>query len=136
MSPARPEPQPSDWPGRRLGLPESGPRSIARPGRRILGLIIDYVPAIVISVAFFQYEALATLAVFAALQIVAVTLMGGSIGHLVLGMRVVPLAGGRLRIWQPLVRTLLLCLVIPAVIWNRDQRGGHDIIAGTLLVRI
>jgi uncharacterized RDD family membrane protein YckC len=126
----------ADWPGRRLGLPESGRRSIARPGRRILALLIDYAPVLVISAAFFRYEAWANLAIFAALQIVSILLLGGGIGHLLLGMRVVPATGGRLAWWQPFVRTALLCLVIPALIWNRDQRGLHDLVAGTLLVRV
>jgi len=33
------------------------------------------------------------------------------------------------------IRTVLLCLFIPAVIWDRDQRGMHDRLAGTVLVR-
>jgi hypothetical protein len=48
----------------------------------------------------------------------------------------VPLAGGYLGLWRPLVRTLLLCLGIPALIWDRDQRGLHDKAAGTVLVRV
>ena len=63
-------------------------------------------------------------------------LAGGSIGHLLLGMRVVPVTGGPLAWWRGIVRTVLLCLVIPAVIWDRDQRGMHDRGAGTLLVNV
>jgi uncharacterized RDD family membrane protein YckC len=33
------------------------------------------------------------------------------------------------------VRTVLLCLVIPAFIWDRDGRGLHDKAAGTVVVR-
>jgi hypothetical protein len=33
------------------------------------------------------------------------------------------------------VRTVLLCLLIPAFITDRDQRGLHDRAAGTVLVR-
>jgi len=33
------------------------------------------------------------------------------------------------------VRSALLCLVIPAVVWDRDGRGLHDTAAGTVLVR-
>ena len=125
----------SDWPGRRLGLPESGGRSIARPGRRLAALAIDWGTAVLISVAFFSYDGWATLAIFAVAQVVFLLTANGSVGHLLLGMRVVPLAGGYLGVWRPFVRTILLCLVIPAVIWDRDQRGMHDRLAGTLLVR-
>ena len=33
---------PNDYPGQRLGLPESGPGSIAGFGRRIAALLIDW----------------------------------------------------------------------------------------------
>ena len=124
------------WPGERLGLPESGPRSIARLGRRIGALAIDWASAVLISLAFFDYDALATLAVFAIEQVVFLLTVGGSVGHLILGMRVVPVTGGYLGAWRPFVRTALLCLLIPAVIWDRDQRGLHDRFAGTILVRV
>ncbi|MGV8896017.1 MAG: RDD family protein [Rhodoglobus sp.] len=123
------------WPGKRLGLPESGARSIARPGRRFAAIAVDWASAVLISVAFFNYDPLATLAVFAVAQSVFLLTANGSLGHLLLGMRVVPLQGGYLGAWRPLVRTILLCLVIPAVIWDADQRGMHDRIVGTILVR-
>ena len=125
----------ADWPGKRLGLPESGPRSVARPGRRIIAILIDWATAVLVSVAFLQYDPWATLAVFAVAQIVFLLTVNGSIGHLLLGMRVVPLKGGYLGIWRPFARTALLCVVIPAVIWDRDQRGMHDRLSGTVLVR-
>lgn len=125
----------ADWPGRRLGLPESGPRSVARLGRRILAILIDWGTAILVSVAFFQYDPWATLAVFAVAQLVFLLTLNGSVGHLLLGMRVVPVAGGYLGPWRPFVRTALLCVAIPALIWDRDQRGMHDRLAGTVLVR-
>lgn len=125
----------STWPGKRLGLPESGARSIARPGRRFAAIVIDWASAVLISVAFFSYDPLATLAIFAVAQSVFLVTANGSLGHLLLGMRVVPLLGGYLGVWRPLVRTILLCLVIPAVIWDADQRGMHDRLVGTVLVR-
>lgn len=125
----------SDWPGKRLGLPESGPRSIARLGRRIAALTIDWAAAVLISVAFFRYDPLATLGVFAVAQVVFLLTAGGSVGHLLLGMRVVPVRGGYLGWWRPFARTALLCLVIPAAIWDIDQRGMHDRAIGTVLVR-
>jgi uncharacterized RDD family membrane protein YckC len=125
----------ADWPGKRLGLPESGPRSIARTGRRAAAICIDWALAVLLSVAFFAYDPFATLAIFAVAQIVFLLTVSGSVGHLALGMRVVPMAGGYLGLWRPFVRTLLLCLVIPAVIWDRDGRGMHDRLAGTVLVR-
>ena len=128
-------PLPPDWPGKRLGLPQDGPRSIARSGRRIIALVIDFACAGVISAAFFGYEGWASTAIFAIVQIVFLLTLSGSPGHLILGMRVVPLRGGYLGVWRPFARTLLLCLVVPALIWDKDQRGMHDRISGTVLVR-
>lgn len=126
----------SDWPGKRIGLPESGPRSIARPGRRIAALCIDWAIASAASALFFAFDGFATLVIFAAAQILLIPITSGGTGHLLLGMRVVPMAGGWVGVWRPAVRTLLVCLVIPAVIFDKDQRGMHDRIAGTVLVRV
>jgi len=134
------------YPGERLGLPEKGAGSIGRPGRRIGALLIDYVAATIIATAFFGYDQFALpteagltlfapMAVFAALQIVFIPTIGGSPGHRILGMRIVPSNGGWVGLWRPIVRTLLLVVVIPAVIWDPDQRGLHDKAVGTVLIR-
>lgn len=126
---------PSRYPGERLGLPETGSGSIARPGRRILALIVDWAIASLLSFAFFHYDSWATLGIFALLQYVFIPTIGGSIGHRVLGLRLVALNGTWVGLWRPLVRTVLLCVVIPAVVWDSDQRGFHDKVAGTALLR-
>jgi uncharacterized RDD family membrane protein YckC len=126
---------PSRFPGERLGLPEVGRGSVARPGRRFGGIAIDWASAVLISVAFFHYDAWATTALFVILQIVFIPTIGGSIGHRLVGLRVVPMTGGWVGLWRPIVRTVLLAIVIPAVIWDSDQRGFHDKIAGTVLIR-
>ena len=125
----------NSYPGERLGYPERGVGSVARVGRRIGAIAIDWAAAVIISVAFFQYDAIATLVIFAIVQIVFIPTIGGSPGHRMLGMRVVLLSGGWVGLWRPVLRTVLLCLVIPAVIWDADQRGLHDKVAGTVLVR-
>lgn len=135
------------YPGERLGLPESGPRSIGRPGRRIGALAIDYFAATVIATAFFDFNQFALpheagitqfapLMVFAAMQIIFIPTLGGSPGHRILGMRLVRMDGAWTGLWRPVVRTLLLLVVIPAVVWDPDQRGLHDKIAGTVLLRV
>jgi uncharacterized RDD family membrane protein YckC len=129
------------WPGERLGLPESGPRSIARPGRRIAALAIDWALASALSLAFFatgpwQTNGFITLGLFAGIQALFLLVVNGGVGHLILGMRVVPLNPGRLAPWRPLLRTALVALFVPAVIMDADQRGLHDRAAGTILVRV
>ena len=126
----------SRWPGERLGLPAAGPRSIARLGRRVAALFIDWGFSLLISFAFFRSDSWVTLAIFAVEQLVFLWIVNGSIGHLILRMRVVPVEPARLGLWRPVVRTALLCLAIPALIFDRDQRGLHDRLAGTMLVRV
>lgn len=129
--------EPSKWPGERLGLPAEGFRSVARVGRRILAILIDWGIALLIGNLIAQGSATswATLLVFVVMQIIFIPTIGGSIGHRILRLRVVPLTGGWIGLWRPVVRTLLLALVIPVLVWDSDQRGFHDKIAGTVLIR-
>jgi len=129
------QPEPSAWPGERLGLPRSGPRSVARVGRRLAALAIDWALAAVISATLFNYDRVATLLIFMLMQVVFIPTLGGSLGHRIVGLRLVPMAGGWVGVWRPVVRTVLLAIVIPALVWDSDQRGFHDKVAGTVLLR-
>ena len=126
---------PSKWPGERLGLPPTGPSSIGRPGRRLLGFAIDWAIAIGVSAVFFGYDPAANLIIFVILQIVFIPTIGASIGHRVVGLRVISIHGGWVGLWRPVVRSALLGIAIPALVWDSDQRGFHDKIAGTALIR-
>lgn len=143
MPDARPsstgESRPNRWPGERLGLPATGPNSIGRVGRRIAALVIDWVAATVIALLFAPYSSALhswlTLVIFAVMQVLFIPTIGGSVGHRLTGLRVVPMSGGWIGLWRPIVRTALLIVVIPALIWDADQRGFHDKVAGTVLIR-
>lgn len=130
-----PEPTDQDWPGRRLGRPRSGPGSVARPGRRIAGLAIDWMIAAVIAYALFDYDPLALMLIWMGAQIVFSATIASSVGQRIVGLRLERLTGGYAGIVRPIIRTLLLALIIPALIWDADQRGLHDKAAGTILVR-
>ena len=125
----------SSYPGERLGLPASGSGSIARFGRRLVAIVVDWAVATAISFGFFGGSSWATLAVFAVTQFVLLATAGGSMGHLLLGLRVMRLDVAWPGFVSALIRTALLCLAVPALIWNSDQRGLHDIAARTVLVR-
>jgi hypothetical protein len=121
----------------RLGLPASGPGSRARLGRRVVALAIDWAAASAISYAFFDYDSLATLAVFAVMNVLLVATLGSTIGHRLLRMqvRLLGIDGPHLvGFLRGAIRAVLLCLVIPAVVWDTDGRGLHDKAAGTVLV--
>lgn len=138
-------PAENEYPGQRLGLPREGRGSIARPGRRIAALLIDVASAGLIGFAFFSTpdpvtgvpfaNPIATNLIFFAVQILFIPLIGGSPGHRLMGMRLELASGGWVGLWRPIVRTLLLAVIIPAVVWDADQRGLHDKAVGTVLVR-
>lgn len=128
---------PSEYPGERLGLPADGPRSVGRVGRRLLAICIDWalasLPAYLLigGPQAMWWHSL----IFMLMQIVFVPTIGGSLGHRIVGLQVVPLSGGWVGVWRPIVRAVLVTLVIPALVWDSDQRGFHDKIAGTVLIR-
>ena len=134
---------PDDYAGRRLGMPERGPGSLARFGRRVVAVVIDWMICTVIAVGLLHYRLgegglgpFKPLAVFVLMNLLLVGTLGSTIGHRLLGLRVVRLGGASAGPLPALVRTILLAVVIPAVIWDRDTRGFHDKLAGTVLVRI
>ncbi len=130
----------------RLGLPAEGPGSLARMPRRIVALLVDWFVSLAVSGLLFPEDGLArgvlagdrmaTLAVFGVSSAVLVGLLGHTIGHRLAGLRVIRLRDGRVP--GPVagvVRSALLVLVIPAVVWGRDGRSLHDVAAGTAIVR-
>lgn len=141
----RPDLPMSRFPGERLGLPETGPKSVGRVGRRFGAIILDwFISALVLmlitgedylSISSSAQGQLQLLGVFVALQILAIWAVGGSIGHRIMRLYVVNIHGGSLTWWRPIARSVLLALVIPALVWDSDQRGFHDKIAGTLLLK-
>lgn len=127
--------------GEQLGLPEQGPGSIARPGRRLGALAIDWALCLLIAYGLLThgYKPGSTgnwaLLVFFVLGVLTVGTVGSTPGKRLLGLRIVPEGGGRLNPLRVLLRTALLCVAIPALIWDRDGRGLHDRMARTIEVR-
>jgi len=122
-------------PGSRLGLPETGQGSLAPVGRRVMALFIDWALCTLIASAFLRGQALGPVAVLGAEYLVLVGTGGATVGHRLLGLVVRTSDGTPAGPLRALVRTVLLCLVIPAVVWDADGRGMHDRAAGTVIVR-
>jgi uncharacterized RDD family membrane protein YckC len=123
-------------------MPERGPGSLARLGRRLVAVLVDWLICDVIAIGLMGYRLgeggagpFKPLAVFVLMNVLLVGTLGSTIGHRLLGLRVVRLGGAPAGPLPAMIRTVLLAVVIPAVIWDRDTRGFHDKLAGTVLVR-
>ena len=130
-----------DWPGQRLGLPRDGAGAMAPLGRRVGALFVDWVLCSLVAAAFLGYRwnghsgSFSPLLVFVAENVLLVSLLGTTIGHRLLGLHVQRMDGSVPGVGSGTIRSLLLALVIPAVIWDSDGRGLHDKAAGTVIVR-
>jgi len=131
------------YPGERLGLPESGPGSLAPMGRRLGALMIDWLiayglAALALRFGAFSQQMLATavLVVWFVLGVVSVRLFSFTPGQLALGLQVVAVDGRvPVGIGRAAVRGLLVGTVVPALFTDWDGRGLHDRLTGTAVVR-
>jgi uncharacterized RDD family membrane protein YckC len=138
-----------DYPGKRFGLPQAGPMSVAPMGRRFIALIIDWVLCELIVAAILRHPLGAgasdpeyfatqywTLLAFG-LEIWLLTAVSGlTIGKRLMGIRTIRTNGERPGFGWALLRTLLIFCVIPPCLADRDLRGLHDRAADTIVVRI
>jgi uncharacterized RDD family membrane protein YckC len=126
--------------GERLGLPEDGPGSVAPLGRRLAAILIDWAACTLIAYGLIADRQATSasnwaLIVFFALGVLTVGTIGVTPGKRLLNLRVVHISGARLSFPRAALRTLLLCLAIPALVWDRDTRGMHDRLAQAVQVR-
>ncbi|MGW1888698.1 RDD family protein [Streptomyces sp. NPDC002004] len=126
--------------GERLGLPEEGPGSIAPLGRRFGAIAVDWALCMLIAYGLFargdqQAAGNWALGIFLVLSVLTVGTLGSTPGKRIFRLRVVSERGGRLGFGWVLARSVLLCLAIPALIWDRDSRGLHDRLARAVQVR-
>ncbi|MEY9213119.1 RDD family protein [Thermobifida halotolerans] len=137
--------------GNRLDRPETGPGSVPGFGRRLVAVTIDWLLALCLSSLLFGVPSFSAaggavasgaagwlpLLVFAAMTTVLLILFGTTVGKRLVGVRIAA-TGERALPWPAamVLRTVLLCLVLPAVVYDRDQRGLHDRAAGTVNQRL
>jgi hypothetical protein len=131
--------QDASYPGQRLGLPETGSGSMARLGRRVVALFIDWIAATLIARALVgepqtTLESFTTLGIFALEVTILTWLWGASFGQRIVGIRVLG-RGRRLGLIGSALRTLLICVVIPPLIWDADGRGLHDRAVNSVVLR-
>lgn len=128
--------------GEKLGLPESGPGSLATSWHRCVGLLVDWLMCGGISLAFvqdLQSSSLSTivLGIWFVVGVGTVTAFGFTPGQFITGMRVARVDGGeRVGFVRALVRQVLIVFLVPPLVNDQDGRGMHDRATGTALVRM
>ncbi|MEO5852363.1 MAG: RDD family protein [Nocardioides sp.] len=124
-----------------MSTPELEPASWPR---RMLALLVDWIACTLVVVSVIgtdawlddRYSSTYTLGVFLLETTVFTALLGGSFGKLVTRLRVVQVDGsGRpVDLLRCLVRQVLVCLVVPPLVFRPDGRGLHDLAAGSATV--
>lgn len=110
--------------------------------RRLLALFVDWFACYaIVALAMGGVDEMAgsteaniyLVSLFVVEQTLFITLMGGSFGHLLTRLRVSRLDGGRVMPLQALIRSVLVALVIPPLVFRPDGRGLHDMAAGSVI---
>jgi uncharacterized RDD family membrane protein YckC len=124
--------------GASLGLPADGPGSLAGFGSRVLAFCVDALGSALVAGLFTapRLPGNWSLAAFAAVTMVTLVAFGQTPGMRLLGLRLAhPRPGERLAPGRAVVRTALLCLLVPALLVDADGRGLHDRLTDTAVVR-
>ena len=124
-------------PGASLGLPAEGPGSLAGFQTRAAAFRVDIVAAALLAAVFTAPDLPGnwSLVAFVALTVGSLLLVGQTPGMRLLGLRLAhPRPGERLALWRAVVRTALLCLLVPVLLVDADGRGLHDRLTRTAVV--
>jgi uncharacterized RDD family membrane protein YckC len=123
--------------GASLGLPADGPGSLAAFSTRAVAFAVDALASALVAGLFTAPDLPGNwaLAVFAAVTVLTLATFGQTPGMRLLGLRLAhPRPGQRLAPWRAVVRTALLCLLLPALLVDADGRGLHDRLTDTAVV--
>jgi uncharacterized RDD family membrane protein YckC len=139
------ETAPQAYRGEALGLPAAGPGSLAPTGTRLLAFAVDAIASALVAALFVPHHGGSfadrlpgswSLIPLVIDYVAGLLIAGRTLGMYLFGLRVVRSTPAvRLDLPRVLLRTALLCLLVPAVVFDRDGRGLHDRFADTAVVR-
>ena len=112
--------------------------------RRLVALAVDWAACSLVTLVVLgpggysdsPYSGWVTLAVFWLEASVLPALVGSSFGQLATRVAVVTIHGGPVTLLVALVRTALICLVVPPLVFKPDGRGLHDLVVGSVSVPV
>ena len=110
-------------------------------GRRMLGVLIDWLMSYAIAVGFFvefgePSMGAVVFLIFTAQYLLFAALGGATPGHRVVGLKIVRFSDGAMPTpLQALIRTGLLVLIVTAITFDHNGRGINERLSNTVLVR-
>lgn len=121
-----------------LHLPETGSGSLASVGARVLGFVVDAALSFLVGLAITapSLPRNVSLLVLAVEYVVFTALVAQTPGMFVARIRLVRVDRvAPVGFVRAVVRTALLIVLVPALIWDRNNRGWHDRAAQVAVVR-
>ena len=110
-------------------------------GRRMLGVLIDWLMSYAIAIGFFvefgePSMGAVVFLIFTVQYVVFAALGGATPGHRIVGLKIVRFSdGGMPTPLQALIRTGLLVLIITAITFDQNGRGINERLSNTVLIR-
>ncbi len=139
--------QPQAYRGERLGLPPSGSGSLADAGPRVGAFIVDCLASALVAAgvvaslhrhgdAASRLPGSWSLIPFFLDYVIGLLVAGRTLGMYLFGLRVIRVdRDAPVTPIHAIERTLLLVLLVPPLIFDRDGRGLHDRLTRTAVVR-
>lgn len=139
---------PQTYRGQAIGLPRTGRGSLTTTGPRLLAFVVDAIASTLIAALFVSHHgstgnALAdrlpgtwSLIPLAIDYVVGSLVAGRTLGMYLLGLRLARVDPTvAVDPARAVLRTVLLFLLVPALVFDRDGRGLHDRFSDTAVVR-
>ena len=136
---------PQRYRGEAIGLPSSGSGSLSAAGPRLGAFLVDAIASSLVAALFVHHHGPTfadklpgswSLIPLAVDYVGALLITGRTLGMYLFGLRLVRITNRKpLDIGTVAIRTILLFLLVPALVFDRDGRGLHDRATDTAVVR-
>ena len=110
-------------------------------GRRMLGVLIDWLMSYAIAIGFFvefgePSMGAVVFLIFTTQYLLFAALGGATPGHRIVGLKIVRFSdGGMPTPLQALIRASLLAIIITAITFDHNGRGINERLSNTVLIR-